>query len=300
MTRATSQLANPTLGRLRVNLARHQQWTIQNTLPHQPCHLEYFRPTRSKYPRTKNKAYILQKTFEKRDKKMSRKQVGQIGPIRPKMDRATSKPLMEKRRRERINRSLNELKSILLEALRRDTTSCSKLEKADILEMTVRYLHSTKTAAGYPYPGAHSQSDGNSRYASGYSDCKAEMGRALSQCPEISEESRKKILSSMRHPTSPTGNPTVISPVPVLPAQNTTQMSQFASMSQLLHASGMPMIHPFSAVPSPTPVSPKGISPKLVDTAGSVGSDSRSGPDSDTDSNDSFSSATAGQIFRPW
>ena len=34
----------------------------------------------------------------------------------------TSKPLMEKRRRERINRSLNDLKSILLEALRRDVS----------------------------------------------------------------------------------------------------------------------------------------------------------------------------------
>lgn len=235
---------------------------------------------------------------------MSRKQVGQIGPIRPKMDRATSKPLMEKRRRERINRSLNELKSILLEALRRDTTSCSKLEKADILEMTVRYLHSTKTAAGYPYPGGHSAGDGNARYASGYTDCKAEMGRALSQCPEISEESRKKILGSMRHPGSPTPNPAVISPVPVLPAQNgmnATAMSQFASMSQLLHASGMPpMMHPFSAIPSPTPVPPKATTSKHVDTAGSVGSDSRSSPDSDTDSNDSFSSATTGQIFRPW
>merc|ERR1712003_160521 len=70
-----------------------------------------------------------------------------------KNERQTSKPLMEKRRRERINRSLNDLKSILLEALRRDATCHSKLEKADILEMTVRYLRSIKSIQGiYPSP----------------------------------------------------------------------------------------------------------------------------------------------------
>ena len=59
-----------------------------------------------------------------------------------KNEKAISKPLMEKRRRDRINKSLNELKAILIDALRRDQNSCSKLEKADILEMTVSYLQS--------------------------------------------------------------------------------------------------------------------------------------------------------------
>jgi len=60
-----------------------------------------------------------------------------------KNDRRASKPLMEKRRRERINKSLNELKAILLAAMRKDQSTChSKLEKADILEMTVRFMKS--------------------------------------------------------------------------------------------------------------------------------------------------------------
>ena len=62
-----------------------------------------------------------------------------------KTDRAISKPLMEKRRRDRINKSLNDLKMILIDALRRDQNSCSKLEKADILEMAVSYLQSIQT-----------------------------------------------------------------------------------------------------------------------------------------------------------
>ena len=59
-----------------------------------------------------------------------------------RLDRSISKPLMEKRRRDRINKSLAELKTILIDVLKRDQNSCSKLEKADILEMTVNYLRS--------------------------------------------------------------------------------------------------------------------------------------------------------------
>lgn len=46
---------------------------------------------------------------------------------------------MEKKRRERINKCLEELKSIVLRAVNVESQP-NKLEKADILEMTVRYL----------------------------------------------------------------------------------------------------------------------------------------------------------------
>jgi len=52
----------------------------------------------------------------------------------------SNKPIMEKKRRARINSCLNELKGILLEAMRKDPARHSKLEKADILELTVRHL----------------------------------------------------------------------------------------------------------------------------------------------------------------
>ena len=47
------------------------------------------------------------------------------------------KPLMEKKRRARMNNSLLALKELLLQAAPHQRT---KLEKADILEMTVEYL----------------------------------------------------------------------------------------------------------------------------------------------------------------
>uniref|UniRef100_A0A1I8ANX8 BHLH domain-containing protein n=1 Tax=Steinernema glaseri TaxID=37863 RepID=A0A1I8ANX8_9BILA len=57
--------------------------------------------------------------------------------------RKANKPLMEKRRRARINRCLNELKQIIMEKSREQTAaSHTKWEKADILEMTLAYIKS--------------------------------------------------------------------------------------------------------------------------------------------------------------
>merc|ERR1712012_873303 len=50
------------------------------------------------------------------------------------MKRNLKKPMMEKRRRDRINTSLTQLKNLVLEAMNKDTSQYSKLEKADILE----------------------------------------------------------------------------------------------------------------------------------------------------------------------
>ncbi|XP_078110060.1 transcription factor HES-2-like [Sander vitreus] len=54
--------------------------------------------------------------------------------------RKTLKPLLEKKRRARINDSLSHLKSLILPLVGKDNARYSKLEKADILEMTVRFL----------------------------------------------------------------------------------------------------------------------------------------------------------------
>ena len=57
------------------------------------------------------------------------------------------KPLMERKRRQRINDSLETLKSILLESksLVPESSKTAKLEKADILELTVQYVQQLKT-----------------------------------------------------------------------------------------------------------------------------------------------------------
>uniref|UniRef100_A0A8D3B7H0 Hairy-related 9 n=1 Tax=Scophthalmus maximus TaxID=52904 RepID=A0A8D3B7H0_SCOMX len=68
---------------------------------------------------------------------------GSHTPDKPKNaseHRKSSKPIMEKRRRARINESLGQLKTLILDALKKDSSRHSKLEKADILEMTVKHL----------------------------------------------------------------------------------------------------------------------------------------------------------------
>ncbi|NP_001185935.1 transcription factor HES-2 isoform 2 [Bos taurus] len=62
--------------------------------------------------------------------------------------RKSLKPLLEKRRRARINESLSQLKGLILPLLGRESSRYSKLEKADILEMTVRFLQELPASSG--------------------------------------------------------------------------------------------------------------------------------------------------------
>lgn len=59
-------------------------------------------------------------------------------------DKKVRKPLMEKKRRARINKSLDTLRDILItcdpQTLNKVGTKTSKLEKADILELTVNFV----------------------------------------------------------------------------------------------------------------------------------------------------------------
>ncbi|XP_061115032.1 transcription factor HES-2.1 [Conger conger] len=76
--------------------------------------------------------------------------------------RKTLKPLMEKKRRARINESLDHLKTLILPLIGKDNSRYSKFEKADILEMTVRFLRDISTAP------VKSSSDS---YKEGYKAC---------------------------------------------------------------------------------------------------------------------------------
>ncbi|XP_069333385.1 transcription factor HES-2 [Eulemur rufifrons] len=88
--------------------------------------------------------------------------------------RKTLKPLLEKRRRARINQSLSQLKGLILPLLGRENSRYSKLEKADILEMTVRFLQelpASSCPAAAPTP--------SDSYRDGYSACVASLACVL-------------------------------------------------------------------------------------------------------------------------
>ncbi|CAL8278111.1 unnamed protein product [Boreogadus saida] len=85
-----------------------------------------------------------------------------------------SKPIMEKKRRARINRCLDQLKT-LLESYYTTNIRKRKLEKADILELTVKHLRSLQKIQS-----CSSKTSGFSDYQAGFHSCLANVHQYLS------------------------------------------------------------------------------------------------------------------------
>ncbi|KAG9429705.1 enhancer of split mgamma protein [Apis mellifera carnica] len=99
-----------------------------------------------------------------------------------------TKPLLERKRRARINKCLDELKNLMIDALETEGEDISKLEKADILELTVRHLQrlqGSRSSTGH-LPDTATKSgevSGENRWLSGFGHCAAEAYRFLSAVP---------------------------------------------------------------------------------------------------------------------
>lgn len=93
------------------------------------------------------------------------------------------KPMLERKRRARINRCLDELKELMLTALQSEGENVSKLEKADILELTVRHLHKLKRQRAL---GLTSETD---RFLAGFTHCAAEVSQYLASIIESQSQS---------------------------------------------------------------------------------------------------------------
>ncbi|CAG0887129.1 unnamed protein product [Cyprideis torosa] len=93
----------------------------------------------------------------------------------------SNKPLMEKRRRARINNCLNELKMLVLDSMKKDPARHSKLEKADILELTVRHVAALQQrAAAHGLGSPEDELSGDSKFQAGYVRCMSEVSCFLS------------------------------------------------------------------------------------------------------------------------
>merc|ERR1712058_51455 len=89
--------------------------------------------------------------------------------------RKVMKPLIERKRRARINSCLDELKDLMVFALQTEGESISKLEKADVLELTVKHLRKLKRQQMLAVnPGLDMD-----RYRAGYTTCATEVSRCL-------------------------------------------------------------------------------------------------------------------------
>lgn len=111
--------------------------------------------------------------------------------------RRITKPIMEKKRRARINNSLNELKVLILDALNKDPSRHSKLEKADILEMTVRHLQKLQRQQ----VAASIANDASilNKYRAGFSECATEVSRYMGNMDSVDQSLRQRILGHLNH-----------------------------------------------------------------------------------------------------
>ncbi|KAK6296523.1 transcription cofactor HES-6 [Coregonus clupeaformis] len=105
-----------------------------------------------------------------------------------KGDRKARKPLVEKKRRARINESLQELRILLA-----DTDS--KVENAEILEMTVKKVeHILKDR---PQETDILNREASERFAAGYIQCMHEVHMFVSNCPGIDATVAAELLNHL-------------------------------------------------------------------------------------------------------
>ncbi|XP_055579966.1 transcription cofactor HES-6-like isoform X1 [Falco cherrug] len=133
-------------------------------------------------------------------------------------DRRTRKPLVEKKRRARINESLQELRLLLA-----DSEFQAKLENAEVLELTVRRVQAVLErrslgecrrgggrgrrgpAAPHPAPlsvsrgaeGGRLHREASERFAAGYIQCMHEVHTFVSSCPGIDATTAAELLNHL-------------------------------------------------------------------------------------------------------
>nr|XP_056706137.1 transcription cofactor HES-6-like isoform X2 [Euleptes europaea] len=108
-----------------------------------------------------------------------------------KEERKLRKPLIERKRRERINNCLDQLKETVVGAFQLDQ---SKLEKADILEMTVKHLQNIQNSKIMDSTlGLEAQQ----RYSTGYIQCMHEVHNLLLTCEWMDKTLGARLLNHL-------------------------------------------------------------------------------------------------------
>ncbi|XP_008104511.1 transcription cofactor HES-6 isoform X2 [Anolis carolinensis] len=109
----------------------------------------------------------------------------------PKEERKLRKPLIERKRRERINNCLDQLKETVVGAFHLDQ---SKLEKADILEMTVKHLQNIQTSKNVD---STTGLEAQQRYSTGYIQCMHEVHNLLLTCEWMDKTLGARLLNHL-------------------------------------------------------------------------------------------------------
>ena len=178
------------------------------------------------------------------------------------------KPLLERKRRARINRCLDELRDLLVTVLQSEGEAVTRLEKADILELTVRHVRrlSQIRRLALPSPGAKQQQDREdvAKFQQGFVAAAHQVQNFLLTTPLEPSVSSRLLSHLTNYATS------ITPPSPVSPSANSPQLHPPApslpSRPQPHHPHQPPQpspphntFHP----PAPPSVSPNQAPPRL-------------------------------------
>uniref|UniRef100_A0A8D8RCU6 Enhancer of split mgamma protein n=2 Tax=Cacopsylla melanoneura TaxID=428564 RepID=A0A8D8RCU6_9HEMI len=136
-----------------------------------------------------------------------------------------TKPLLERKRRARINRCLEQLKDLMVGALEAEGENINKLEKADILELTVRHLHRITRP--------HNPTEEVQRFQAGFTQCASEACGFLLSLPGLDNRVGKRLVEHLgkRISQSLESNPSLLQGHPGEMSHSGVDASGLLSMS---------------------------------------------------------------------
>ncbi|XP_050700652.1 enhancer of split mbeta protein-like [Eriocheir sinensis] len=108
--------------------------------------------------------------------------------------RKVMKPMLERKRRARINKCLDELKDLMVTALQAEGESIAKLEKADVLELTVTHLKKLQRRNQLAVRPLPSHQD---KFREGYSHCASEVSRCLASVQGVDVTLGTKLMTHL-------------------------------------------------------------------------------------------------------
>uniref|UniRef100_T1IVZ9 BHLH domain-containing protein n=1 Tax=Strigamia maritima TaxID=126957 RepID=T1IVZ9_STRMM len=140
------------------------------------------------------------------------------------------KPLLERRRRARINQCLMELKNLLRETNPSiDNNEANRLEKADILELTVRQLK------GLQLQRRVHQVD-VAEFRAGFTECANEVAMCVTTLPGLDESIRNRLIAHLTGRKHGKNNSEAIAPTPPPSPREYTHLSPVPSPLDLTRA----------------------------------------------------------------
>ncbi|XP_075145352.1 enhancer of split mbeta, helix-loop-helix [Haematobia irritans] len=197
--------------------------------------------------------------------------------------RKVMKPMLERKRRARINKCLDELKDIMVECLTQEGEHITRLEKADILELTVEHMKKLRAQKQLRLSGSQdAKLTIAESFRAGYIHAANEVSKTLATVPGVSVDLGTQLMSHLGHRLNylQVIVPTTVAPLGVAPPHSAA--SHFNTLVGAAHT----QMSNSSLCGSPEP--PVLITPPPSE-CGSSDSGSCSPAPSDT-----------GSMWRPW